>query len=126
MNFLDRVAHTVISEEQARRFHSDGANRLRLLRRKMWNGHNLDSQDFRGVRAALVVAGTLAHEVDNDGKRLPYSPDQVRQHMDLGITAIQEAGLTPLSIPFREGYDRMADAFSRPPEAPANPQDTQA
>src|SRR3990167_10531695 len=85
----------VISTEDSRRFFEDGAYRWRKPhhgRRIAPSGLDTDSMDFRGVRAALTVTGALPKELDTEGKRLHIDPVVTKEHFDLGLIAIRQAG----------------------------------
>jgi hypothetical protein len=103
----------VIDPETARQFWEDGTRRWRMPhqgRRIAPSGLDTDSMDFRGVRAALAVTGTLPHDYDAEGNQLPGDPEKYREHYGLGLTAVQNAGLVPLDERFEAGYNRWAEA----------------
>lgn len=103
----------IMSPENARRFFEDGARRWRMPhhnRRIAPIGLDTDSMYFRGVRAAIKVTETLPHDYNVDGNRLPGDPDKYKEHYDLGLTAVQSAGLLPLDERFEAGYKRLAGA----------------
>jgi len=103
----------VISPEDARRFFEDGARRWRKPhegKKMIGDMRDIDSMDFRGVRAAFKVTETLPHDHDADGNRLPGDPERYREHYDLGLTAVRNAGLLPLDERFEAGYTRWAGA----------------
>ena len=108
--------NAVVGEYDARRFYEDGARRWRRPhqgKRIAPSGLDTDSMDFRGVRAAFAATATLPKEHDTEGKRLPIDPKLVKEHYDLGMVAIQRAGLLPLDERFVVGYERWADAVVR-------------
>jgi len=68
----------------------------------------------------MDVVRTFPHETDADGHRLPDDPDAIKAHMEQGLDEITRAGrgMRPLAGDFVAGYQRMSEAFSRPPEEP--------
>ncbi len=102
----------VIGIDDAIRFHQDGARRWRMPHKRLIGpGRDTDSMDFRGVRAAFKATESLPREYDPEGHRLPVNPELVKTHMDLGLTAIREAGTLPLDDKFVGGYQRWTDAI---------------
>lgn len=90
-----------LSPELARELHLSGENRIRIRRRQMMHGTDLGSQRFCGVRAALLVVNLYPKdEVIHDRP----APEVMETHMNLGLRAIREAGIIPLSDSFVEGY----------------------
>jgi hypothetical protein len=71
----------------------------------------------------MDVVRTFPHETDADGRRLPDDPDAINAHMEQGLAEITRAGrgMRPLAGEFVAGYERMSEAFTRPPEDPASP-----
>lgn len=113
MNSLEteQTRPDVISPHDARRFFEDGARRWRKPHKKMIDPkRDADSMDFRGVRAAFTVTETLPHIYDAEGKRLPDDSEKFKEHYDLGLTAIRNAGILPLDERFVAGYTRWAEA----------------
>ncbi len=104
----------VLNPDEAHQYYEDGSRRWRKPhhnKRIAPSGLDTDSMDFRGVRAALSVTGTLpSREIDSEGQKAPRPLEVTRKHYQLGLTAIQEAGLLPLDDRFVEGYTRWADA----------------
>ncbi|MBI1856825.1 hypothetical protein HY003_00640 [Candidatus Saccharibacteria bacterium] len=103
----------VINPNDARRFFEDGARRWRKPHHNRHiapSGLDTDSMDFRGVRAAFKVTETLPHEYDADGNLLPGDPNKYKEHYELGLTAVRNAGLLPLDQRFETGYTRLAGA----------------
>jgi|GEM_PF-4086180 len=108
--------NSVIGEHDARRFYEDGARRWRKPhtgRRIAPSGLDTDSMDFRGVRAAFTATHTLPSADTEEVRRSPIDPAVAKEHYDIGLQAIQAAGLLPLDDRFVAGYERWADAVVR-------------
>lgn len=103
--------NAVIDPQYARQYFENGALRWRLPHRAVTGltGHDLDSMDMRGVFAAFHVGKNFPPEQDQDGNHIPADPEKVKTHMDLGLSAIQGAGLLPLDDRFVGGYTRIAN-----------------
>lgn len=108
--------NAVINEQAARSFYEDGARRWRMPhqgRRVAPNGLDTDSMHFRGIRAAFEATHTLPFDYDAEGKQLPLDPTSIKEHYNLGLTAIQAAGMLELDDRFVGAYQGWADLVVR-------------
>lgn len=111
MDIPNSELNRVMDPEVARRYYEDGARRWRKPRRKHPNGLDTKSIDFRGVMAAFTVTESLPDQYDKNDEKIPIDPSKVKEHYDIGLTAVRNAGLLPLDERFVEGYSRWANAI---------------